>query len=247
MTQGYETLSDTCQFAGVTESRLLTQLGAMVRRERERHDLTQQALANLAGTSQAAIARIERGDRAPSVPMLERLFAALGMQLTIGVEPLDAHVDAAIGEQTQTTLADRIAEASLAKVAAALADIPHVFAGPAAALIQGAPVPVDAVDIAVEWRHADAFTNWLDLRYARRWHEKWQEFGYLAIDPRLPGAHRWQTLFGEIRARMCDELPESIEVRHGEQSYRVVPLADVELDDPRAANLLRRYRQLRSA
>lgn len=231
----------------MTESRLLAQLGASLRRERERHNLTQQALANLAGISQATITRIERGDRAPSVPMLERLFAALGSQLTIGVEPLDAHVDAAIGEQSQTALADRIADASLTKVVAALADIPHIFAGPAAALIQGAPVPVDAVDIVVEWRYADAFTNWLNLRYARRWHEKWQEFGYLAIDPRSPGAHRWNTLLGEIRARMCDELPESIEVRHGEQSYQVVPLADVEVDDPRTASLLRRYRHLRSS
>lgn len=246
MPHGYRARDDTCQFAGMSESRLTTLLGTTLRRQRESQRLTQQALASLAGTSQAAIARIERGDRAPSVPMLERLFTALGVQLTIGVEPLDAHVDAAIGRQTETALVDRIADASIDKVAVALADIPHVFHGASAALLHGVPVPVEAFDLALAWRDAEAFTAWLDRRYGRRWHEKWQEFSYLAIDPRSPGAHRWQTVLGEIRARMCDELPESIEIRHGGQSYRVVSLADVELDDPPAAALLRRYRQLRS-
>ncbi|BCJ60238.1 hypothetical protein [Micromonospora endophytica] len=50
------------------------------------------------------------------------------------------------------------------------------------------------------------------------------------------------TRYGELRASMCDELPESIEVRHGARSYRVVPLVQVELTEPRAAALLRRYR-----
>jgi hypothetical protein len=76
-------------------------------------------------------------------------------------------------------------------------------------------------------------------------HEKWQEFGYLALDPREPGAHRWQTMVGELRARLADELPESIEVRHGEHRYPVVPLAEVEVTDPQAAALLRRYRRQR--
>ena len=41
---------------------------------------------------------------------------------------------------------------------------------------------------------------------------------------------------------MCDELPEPIEVRHGNRSYPVEPLVLLELVDPRAAELLRRHR-----
>lgn len=41
---------------------------------------------------------------------------------------------------------------------------------------------------------------------------------------------------------MCDELPETVEVRHGDRGYRVVPLVELELTDPHAAGLLRRYR-----
>ncbi|MCO1598328.1 hypothetical protein M8C17_24580 [Micromonospora sp. RHAY321] len=41
---------------------------------------------------------------------------------------------------------------------------------------------------------------------------------------------------------MCDDLPETIEVRHAGRGYRVVPLAELELTEPRAGDLLRRYR-----
>ena len=33
----------------------------------------------------------------------------------------------------------------------------------------------------------------------------------LDLDPRAPGPHYWQTSFGKVRARMCDELPDSVE------------------------------------
>ncbi|RZU78159.1 helix-turn-helix protein [Micromonospora kangleipakensis] len=72
------------------ESRLASQIAAALRRERGARLLTQQTLADLAGTSQAAVARVERGDRVPSIPLVERLFAALDRQLTVGVEPLDS-------------------------------------------------------------------------------------------------------------------------------------------------------------
>ncbi|MBM0279385.1 hypothetical protein [Micromonospora tarensis] len=41
---------------------------------------------------------------------------------------------------------------------------------------------------------------------------------------------------------MCDELPETIEVRHGDRAYQVVPLVELELTEPHAGELLRRYR-----
>ncbi|WP_231929768.1 helix-turn-helix domain-containing protein [Micromonospora inositola] len=70
--------------------------------------VTQRALADLAGASQAAVARVERGDRMPSIPLVERLLAALDLQLSVAVEPLDAHLDARMAELAARSLADQI-------------------------------------------------------------------------------------------------------------------------------------------
>ncbi|MFU8871828.1 helix-turn-helix domain-containing protein [Micromonospora sp. SL4-19] len=46
----------------MSESRLARQIATAVRHERERRQLTQLALADLAGLSQGGVARIERGE-----------------------------------------------------------------------------------------------------------------------------------------------------------------------------------------
>ncbi|MEO3927447.1 hypothetical protein ABGB07_26775 [Micromonosporaceae bacterium B7E4] len=58
---------------------------------------------------------------------------------------------------------------------------------------------------------------------------------------RPPDRHRWQVVGGVLRASMGDELPEAIEVRHGDRSCRVVPLALVEVTEPATADLMRRW------
>ncbi|MEH0846404.1 helix-turn-helix domain-containing protein [Micromonospora sp. CPCC 205711] len=227
----------------MTESRLAARIAGTLRLERETRGLTQQALATLAGMSQGGVARIERGDRMPSIPLVERVFAALGLQLAVTVEPLDTHLDARMDELAARPLAERIDELGLDRVLDRLGDLPHVLAGGTAAVLQGAPVPADGVEIAVRWSDSARFTAWLDAAYGQRWNARWGEFGGLRLEPEEPGEHRWQTRYGEVRAQLCDELPEAIEVRHDGRSYRVVPLVAVELTDPRAADLLRRHRQ----
>ncbi|MEH1012209.1 helix-turn-helix transcriptional regulator [Micromonospora sp. CPCC 206060] len=227
-------------------SRLVTIIRRTLRRQRELHRLTQRELAELADVSQATIARIERGDRVPSIPLLEQILAALDSQLTVTVEPLDAHLDARIDELAGQPLTERIADTSLDRTARRLGDLPYVLTGATAALLQGAPVPADATEIALSWADSARFTAWLADVYAQRWNARWQQFGHLRLEPEEPGDHRWSTSVGEIRATMCDTLPEAIEVRHGERSYRVVPLAQVEITDPGTAALLHRYRTLQS-
>jgi transcriptional regulator with XRE-family HTH domain len=216
----------------VPESRLVSLVGSLLLRQRELNGLTQQQLADRTGISQAAIARIERGRRTPSLSTIEAILAALDVQLAIATEPLDAHLDAAIAELSGRGIADRIADAGVERAVDKLPDIPYVITGPTAALLQGAPVPAGALHLALRWRDAEVFTDWLSRMYGRRWHAAWQEFGYLALDPREFGDHRWQTLVGEIVADMCDELPEWIEVRHGERHFRVLPLTQVQMSDP---------------
>jgi uncharacterized protein len=64
-----------------------------IRQTRKRHGLSQSVLALRAGTDQAAISRIERGEISPAVETVERLLAAMGEQLDIGSKPLARDYD----------------------------------------------------------------------------------------------------------------------------------------------------------
>jgi transcriptional regulator with XRE-family HTH domain len=55
--------------------------GELLRGTRERHGLSQRRLARRAGTTQAAVSRIERGLVSPSLDTLERLLGAMGWEL----------------------------------------------------------------------------------------------------------------------------------------------------------------------
>ncbi|MFD6564473.1 helix-turn-helix domain-containing protein [Micromonospora profundi] len=226
----------------MSPTRLVSLLGAAVRQQRNLRDLSQRQLAELAGVTQGAVAHIERGERTPSIPVLERLLAAMDLQLTVGVEPLDAHLDARIDDLAARPIAERIAELDLGRLLDQLPDLPQVITGSTAALLQGAPVPVDALEIALRWQDSKQFTRWLEANYGQRWNARWGEFGGVWLEPEEPGEHRWSTRHGEIRATMCDELPATIEVRHDGRGYQVVPLVELELTEPRAAELLRRHR-----
>ena len=61
----------------------MTDVATMIRRTRTRADLTQGELAELAGTSQPALARYETGAALPTLPTLERLLLACGRRLEL--------------------------------------------------------------------------------------------------------------------------------------------------------------------
>ncbi len=69
--------------------------GALVRASRLRHGLSQASLARRAGTSQAAVSRIERGLEAPTHARLAQLLLALGERPVLGSEPLAPRPDPA--------------------------------------------------------------------------------------------------------------------------------------------------------
>lgn len=58
-------------------------ISEVLKQARRRHGLSQSALAFRAGTDQAAVSRIERGEVSPTVETVERLLAAMGEQLEI--------------------------------------------------------------------------------------------------------------------------------------------------------------------
>lgn len=63
--------------------------GELVREARKRAGMTQAQLAELAGTTQSAIARLESGRRSPSVEQVERLMRLCGFQLIVELAPYD--------------------------------------------------------------------------------------------------------------------------------------------------------------
>ena len=74
--------------------------GQLLREARQRHYATQKQLATRAGTSQAAISRIERDEVSPTVETLARLLDLLGEKLVLSAEPVDSGVDATLYEIT---------------------------------------------------------------------------------------------------------------------------------------------------
>jgi transcriptional regulator with XRE-family HTH domain len=68
-------------------AKLAFDLGASVRELRRASGMTHRELAAAAGMSQPAVARFESGGTVPTIPLLERLAAAVDAELTVSVRP----------------------------------------------------------------------------------------------------------------------------------------------------------------
>ena len=66
----------------------------LIRETRERKRLSQRRLALRAGTSQSAIARIERGDEEVTWPRLRSLMLAMGDEPVLSSRPVASRYDA---------------------------------------------------------------------------------------------------------------------------------------------------------
>lgn len=72
----------------VEKARVTGQIARLVYDERHAAELTQRRLAQLVGTTQSVIARLEDDDyRGHSLPMLRRIAAAVGKDLEVSFEP----------------------------------------------------------------------------------------------------------------------------------------------------------------
>ncbi|HEY7560588.1 MAG TPA: helix-turn-helix transcriptional regulator [Gaiellaceae bacterium] len=83
--------------------------GRLLRDARRRHGVTQEQLAARAGTSQAAVSRIERDVVSPSVSTLAGLLDLLGEELELSASPIDyGHDRTLIETNLRFTPEDRI-------------------------------------------------------------------------------------------------------------------------------------------
>src|SRR5436190_20914234 len=69
----------------------MSDAGELVRNARTRSRISQRELARRAGTSQAAISRIERGLEEPTLERLEQVLAGLGWHPVIELVPIAIH------------------------------------------------------------------------------------------------------------------------------------------------------------
>jgi predicted transcriptional regulator len=68
--------------------------GELIRQTRRRKGLSQRRLARRAGTSQSAIARIERGEEEVTWPRLRSIILAMGEEPVLSSRPLHSRYDA---------------------------------------------------------------------------------------------------------------------------------------------------------
>lgn len=222
-------------------------IGTLLRDRRDRAALTQTELARRAGVSQSTISAVERGTRRPSLTLIGRVLAALGLQIRLAAEPLEepeADLDAAIDALRAIPPAERLAGPRFdgAALLRLLTPVAPVVEGAAGAVLHGAPVPVRGLDVAVERSRLGALDEVIHRSYAERWSDIWSRWGMEAPSPRAPGPMRWQTLDGEFRIRLVDERPETVTVLVGELPVAVRAIHDLESADPRVARALTRVR-----
>lgn len=235
-------------------------LPQLLRSTRQEAELTQLEVAERAGVDQAALSRYERGLRTPTLGTLERVLAAMGQQIVVELEPLDAQIDREIDRLAAMTPAERIQSCWL------LVDVPEMFAGlawafggAAAGVLQGAPLPLDRVDVLMldDPVVLDTVARVLRQRLAAQW---WEEDRLFAVPDavhrealRAAAGSRWELGGAEllIRAVSAATLASCSTVAIEEEDLgqvrvvpvRVVPVPAIEAADQRAARALARFRQ----
>ncbi len=74
------------EYAAIRALRKKNWIAAHIRERRYELELTQQDVAERAGTSHSFVSKLERGDHIPTIPVLQRILDVLDEQLLIGIE-----------------------------------------------------------------------------------------------------------------------------------------------------------------
>jgi DNA-binding XRE family transcriptional regulator len=82
--EGYRAARD--EYRAIRDLRERNWIAAHIRERRYELELTQQQVAERAGTSHSFISKLEAGDHIPTIPVLQRILAVLDEELLIGIE-----------------------------------------------------------------------------------------------------------------------------------------------------------------
>ncbi|MBV9447392.1 MAG: helix-turn-helix transcriptional regulator [Streptosporangiaceae bacterium] len=220
-------------------------------------------LARLAGVSPATISRLERGKQAGvTIALADRILTAMDLRLHVETVPLWADIDESIAEASRQSLTDRITTwpVDFVSFISRLDGIPYMLDGLTAAALQGAPVKVEEIEIAVprNVEVLDRLTFLLEDFMVRRGE------GLERIDPREPGSDYYTCLACRFRIRLIedyrpglwvdiDPMPEPTcflpSVRDlpvppplTKARLAVVPLAEIQASDSHARRVIERVR-----
>jgi transcriptional regulator with XRE-family HTH domain len=106
-------------------------IAAHIRERRCELDLTQQEVAERAGTSHSFVSRLESGEHIPTISVLKRILAVLDEQLLIGIErttPGEEH-EREIAPAPEVLAPRKVREDARARRASALQDLVTVADG----------------------------------------------------------------------------------------------------------------------
>ena len=84
-------LASPAAAAGLQRARRALELGERIRGLREARGISQKELGRRIGSTQPAIARLEAGRVSPTLETLDRVAAALGVELVVGFEDVQRH------------------------------------------------------------------------------------------------------------------------------------------------------------
>ena len=87
MTNPLERLRERLAHVDHDEGWLFAAIASQVAEQRQAHGLSQRELAELVGTTQSAIARLESGGRPPRIDTLLRIAEALDCELVVELRP----------------------------------------------------------------------------------------------------------------------------------------------------------------
>ena len=85
-------------------------MGALVRGQREKLELSLGKLAARSGVSAATLSKLERGQRSVTLDLADRVLEVMGLRLHVTVEPLWTTVDEAIANAAGHSPAERVAQ-----------------------------------------------------------------------------------------------------------------------------------------
>jgi transcriptional regulator with XRE-family HTH domain len=247
----------------ITDDGSAERTGAIIRAERVKRGLSVAKLAAEAGVSAATVSELERGRRASTLDLADRVLAAMGLRLHVEAETEWGSIDAAIGDRASRPLSDVVGDwpTDVTAYVTFLADVPFMVDGLASAALQGVPVPVEALAIAVPADDDDALDR-LTIALAAMGTRRGE--GFECRDPRIPGSPRYNSMHGPLDVRLVqpftpalwvdiDPLPAPRfallaflrETREPLPRARVAvtPISGVEASDGHVRRVLRRARE----